>query len=508
MRTFLLLALLWLSANLHAADWPQATGPNANFVVKGEAPEKFSVSLNQNILWRTSMPSTGQGTVIVSGKKVFVTSHDVIKEGTEMGSTILGLCLDAESGKELWRREIPGTRTTDLSSLFSDNTAASPVADQDRVIFTNVGGTVKCFDHDGKENWSHTWTPFGRHHARQHEPILHDGNLILMHAPRYDLPVSVTTKKGSQPLGRGKEYWTHLLAYDVKTGKRIWQAECGTSVHSNSMIGKLDCDRFAILTGRGGGHKPPEEPYGVSMMDAKNGKSIWDRAIPGYAAMQNACWSDTQAGLLIGKELVLLDDKSGDEQKRISLTEGVTVTKMVDNQYVTQTQQSLPKAKKSFTYTTNLMQGDYYFFRTYSHFLIGRVHLKTGKVEYLQVPVQTIRKPGQKEEVLWDKALKNDMKNAEGFLATQDKRNAGNGWGHVSAACPIVVGDRIYFPTMVGMVYVLQWNAEKWDADALDSISDLGPAGETWSLSSLSYSDGKLYARTLKEVICIGEASN
>jgi len=58
------------------------------------------------------------------------------------------------------------------------------------------------------------------------------------------------------------------------------------------------------------------------------------------------------------------------------------------------------------------------------------------------------------------------------------------------------------------MVYVLQWNAEKWDADALVSISDLGPAGETWSLSSLSYSDGKLYARTLKEVICIGEASN
>jgi len=39
---------------------------------------------------------------------------------------------------------------------------------------------------------------------------------------------------------------------------------------------------------------------------------------------------------------------------------------------------------------------------------------------------------------------------------------------------------------------------------ALISISDLGPAGETWTLSSLSFSNGRLYARTLKELICLG----
>ena len=30
-----------------------------------------------------------------------------------------------------------------------------------------------------------------------------------------------------------------------------------------------------------------------------------------------------------------------------------------------------------------------------------------------------------------------------------------NGWGHVSAASPTVIGDKIYMPTMVGTVYVL-----------------------------------------------------
>ena len=35
--------------------------------------------------------------------------------------------------------------------------------------------------------------------------------------------------------------------------------------------------------------------------------------------------------------------------------------------------------------------------------------------------------------------------------------------------------------------------------------SDLGRAGETWSLSGLAYVDGKIYARTMKELISIGE---
>jgi len=58
---------------------------------------------------------------------------------------------------------------------------------------------------------------------------------------------------------------------------------------------------------------------------------------------------------------------------------------------------------------------------------------------------------------------------------------------------------------MVGVVYVIKWNAKKLDEKALISISDLGKAGETWSLSGLAYADGKLYARTMKELLCIGE---
>ena len=125
-------------------------------------------------------------------------------------------------------------------------------------------------------------------------------------------------------------------------------------------------------------------------------------------------------------------------------------------------------------------------------------------MEYLQVPAQVVREANKPDEERWHDALRNDMKNAAGFIASQDRRNAGNGWGRVSAASPTVIGDNIYMPTMIGMVYVLRWDAKTLDERALLSISDLGPATKTWSLSSLSYYNGRIYARTLKELICVG----
>ena len=499
------LFLCFIVVGVASADWPQAAGPDHNFQVNGEAPGAFSVSKNQNVLWHVPLPSTGQGAAIVSNGRVFVASHEVVNQDTETGSSIIGLCFDAKSGKELWRREIPGTRVTDLSSLFNDNTAASPVADGRHVVFTNVGGTAKCFDYQGKEIWSHTWTPFGRHHARAHEPILHDGNVILMHAHCYDLPQSATTKSGSRSLGRAKKYWTYLQAYDLSTGKRIWKAESATSIHSTSILGRLSDGSYGILTGRGGGHQPPEEPYGLSFLNARNGRRVWDAVIQNYPAAQNANWDFRSAHFFIGREHHSLDMETGRLLRSVSLVDKVTVTRWEKDKYVTRRNQTLPKSRKPITYFTNLIVGGYHYFRSFGGLMIGRVQLSSGRVEYLQVPAQVLRGKNAKEEMLWAKALPNDMKNADGYQVTQDKRNAGNGWGHVSAASPIVVGNRIYFPTMVGTVYVVNWRSKVLDQSALVSISDLGPAGKTWTLSSLSYSSSRLYARTLKELVCLEE---
>ena len=501
----LVLLPLFFSMFLSAGEWPQAFGPNGTGTVDGKAVSSFSVSENQNILWRTKMPSTGQGTPIISNGKVFVTSHERIKEDSETGSAIVGICLDAKTGKKLWQRKIEGTRTTDLSSLFSDNTAASPVSDGERVAFMNVGGTIVCYDFEGKDIWKEKWTPFGRHHARAHEPILHGGQVIVAYVPRDDLPASATTKAGAKPFGRGRDYWNRLQAYHMSTGKLSWMAETGTSVHSTSMIAQLSNGKTALLTGRGGGHQPPEEPFGLSMIDASNGQSIWDQPIKGYPAAQNANWDRNGIYFFAGDKHFSASSDTGEIRENSPLFEDVTVTRWNGRSYESKKGQSLQKSKKPITYFSNLLVGDYHYFRSFSGFMIGRVNLKSGNVEYLEVPAQVVRESVEVERKLWGETLPNDMKNGDGFRATMDKRNAGSGWGHVSSAPPIVVGDLIYFPTMVGMVYVIKWNVQNLDEHSLISISDLGKAGETWTLSGLAYADGKLYARTMKELLCIGE---
>jgi len=502
------LACLWAAATsvTYAGDWPQAAGPNGDFVVVGDAPDQFSVAKEQAVLWHTPLPNTGQGAVVVAGDRAFVASHAPTDGDAEMGSLIIAQCFDANSGEELWRHELPGARETDLSSLFSDNTAASPVVDVEgqRVCFVNVGGSVKCFDFAGAELWSHEWVPFGRHHARQHEPFFHDGNVVLFRVRPSDLDPAVTTKEGAKPLGRVRDYWTFLHAYDFETGELSWIAETGTGVHSTSLAGSRADGSVAILTGRGGGHQPPEEPYGISLIDADDGSTIWDLPVKGYAAHQNLAWTPGLATLFAGKNHLIVDMESAKIIDTVSLMKGVQICRQIDGRYVTEQNQTLKNFKKPLTLQSNLLVGDYHYFRAHAEFLIGRVHTGTGKVEYLEVPVQVVRRAGQEDEFRWSDPIPNDMRNSAGFLATQDRRNAGTGWGHVSAASPTAIGDLIYLPTMAGTVYVLKWNAPVLDEKALVSISDLGPAGEAWSLSSLSFANGRIYARTLKELICIG----
>jgi outer membrane protein assembly factor BamB len=497
--------VLAATSSAGAVPWAQAAGPHGNFVAEGAAPAEFSVALGKEVRWRTPLPSTGQGTPIVIGGKVFVTSHEEVERDSQTGRDILGLCFDAATGVELWRRTIPGVRVTDLSSLFSDNTAASPVATADRVVFTNVGGAMMCFDHDGNKQWTHRWVPFGRHHARQHEPILLRDRVIVLKTLSEELEVKHTTKAGAHPLGRGPEYWTHLMAFDLGTGKKEWVAKAGTSVHATSLLGTLPNGAVAILTGRGGGHQPPEGPYGLSLVSAEDGATRWSLPLPGYGAAQNVVWQGRFAYAFAKGEHLTIDTMSGMIVKRVSLTKKVSLCSRCDGKYILKKNQALPgRPKGKVTNQSNCLVGDYHYFRAHDAFMIGRVHVRTGAVAYLDVPVQVVRRPGAPEERLWKKALGNDLKTAQGFRATQDKRNAGHGWGHVSAASPIAVGDRLYLPTMIGMVYVLKWDADVLDEKALLSVSDLGPAGETWSLSSLSFAEGSLYARTLKELICLG----
>ncbi|MDF1660037.1 MAG: hypothetical protein P1U58_20655, partial [Verrucomicrobiales bacterium] len=75
-------------------------------------------------------------------------------------------------------------------------------------------------------------------------------------------------------------------------------------------------------------------------------------------------------------------------------------------------------------------------------------------------------------------------------------------WGHISAASPTCVGPYLFLPVVTGTVYVIDTRVEELNPDAIVSVNDLGPGGETWSLASLTFANGRLYAHTMREILC------
>ena len=270
---------------------------------------------------------------------------------------------------------------------------------------------------------------------------------------------------------------------------------------------KLSDGRDVILVGRGGGHSPPERPLGVSLVDARNGKILWTLPLDKFMSTQtNSVWND-QALVFHGSEHLWVDAKTGKILKRVNFCNDVSVRKWNGNAYVDANERLGSRKNRAITQQSNLRVGDYHYFRAYRHPYLGRVHLKTGKVEYLQLPIQLVREAGQPDLKVWSRAKgfrSADMKNNNGFVVMGDRRSRTNTWGHHASPIMTVVGEHLYLPTLVGTVYCIKWNAARLDEKAIAGINDLGPAGPTWTRASLSYANGKLYARTIKQLICIG----
>ena len=99
----------------------------------------------------------------------------------------------------------------------------------------------------------------------------------------------------------------------------------------------------------------------------------------------------------------------------------------------------------------------------------------------------------------------NEMKNSRGFVVMGDPRSRKNNWGHHASPIATAAGNVLLLPAMDGKVYVFDSDAEALNDNALLSVNDLGPDGKAWARASVSISSGRLYAHTIREIICIGD---
>ena len=533
LQTLLLVGLLNMTSSLAVAQdgqqetdaWPQAAGPNQNWTVQTEkaVPTEWSVSENKNIRWKKTLPETGQSGIAVWGNRLFLTTMKPLTAEaaakSKKGTDIVLYCLDADSGDTIWEKELAGDPKA-LSMYaygFSSASSPTPITDGKHVWFWNASGQMGCWTMDGEEVWTRRWTPtLKRPFNKQFEPIK-IGDTILNMEPRAT----------DDPLRR-EDAWNYLKGFSAVDGRELWIAPEGLTHYNTPVMGKLPGGGHAVLSGRGAHHKVPESPPGLTLthLDGPEaGKTVWSwRATPKGKTMVTQCWDEQYSYWLDESrtDLIVLNTKDGSEEKTISWVKNVTVTSYDPETKTFETREgvNLNEGESSLTvfpaWYANLSVHPYLYFQCFNfkgkfqrkdanigpRNSIVRINVETGKVEFLELPFETPEVPDQQAKG-GQMFYPSMTLNSRGIDVAQDKRTGRTGWWWCFNGNTIAVNQYLYFTFMCGKVQVIDGKADKFDQSALVSMNDLGKFGETWSVNTPSYSNGRIYHRTMKELICI-----
>jgi outer membrane protein assembly factor BamB len=161
--------VLITAGSVFAQDWPQWRGPNRDGRVAGfTTPETWPEALVEK--WKTTVGS-GDATPALVGGKLYVFARQGEEEVT--------LCLDASDGKEIWQNRYAAQAVTGAASRHP-GPRSSPAVAEGKVVTLGVGGVVSCLDAaTGKVLWRED--PFPKVVPRfftAMSPIIVDGMVI------------------------------------------------------------------------------------------------------------------------------------------------------------------------------------------------------------------------------------------------------------------------------------------------------------------------------------------
>lgn len=136
-------ALVAGSRGAQAQDWPQWRGPNRDAKATGfDAPQTWPKELR--LKWKVTV-GEGVATPSLAGDKLYVFSR-------QDGQEVLR-CLEAETGKELWQDKYESLGASGPASSFS-GPRCSPTVANGKVVTLGVRGALSCLDAaSGKVLW-------------------------------------------------------------------------------------------------------------------------------------------------------------------------------------------------------------------------------------------------------------------------------------------------------------------------------------------------------------------
>jgi len=235
---FSLISLLLFSAQLFSQDWPQFRGPGRDSKATGTVPSAWPAELTQQ--WKITV-GKGDASPALIGKNIFTF--------TRQGDEEVVMCLDAASGKEVWKYAYAAPAVSGPPSSHPGPRSSPAVADGKIVTF-GVSGIISCLDAvSGKLLWKKEESvPVPQFYTGM-SPLIVDGMCIL--------------QVGGQNNGQ-------VVAYDLKKGNEKWKYSGeGPAYASPSVMTVAKTKQLVAVTEKS-----------LISLNLADGKLLWQVAAP------------------------------------------------------------------------------------------------------------------------------------------------------------------------------------------------------------------------------------
>jgi outer membrane protein assembly factor BamB len=305
-----------------AQDWPQWRGPNRDGVVHGvSVPEKWPAAPTEE--WRVPV-GEGAASPVVAGGSVYVFTREKDNEVVR--------CLDLQSGKETWRSEpYPAQFKPGPGDAFSIGPRSTPAVAGGRVFALGISGILSCLDAGtGKLLWRKDYQPY--YNRSGNSPLVADG-LCIAHLgtgkagglrafdaatgdvkwcfdhdnPASSSPILVDLAGERQVVTFTR---SELLGVSFATGKLLWRTRCYHDYFENCVT-PVQYRDLLIASGR------MEPPRAFRLEKGDRGiqaRQVWQaKGIPSYMSTPVVAgdWLFGHTDQRMG-QLFCLDAKTGE----------------------------------------------------------------------------------------------------------------------------------------------------------------------------------------------------
>jgi outer membrane protein assembly factor BamB len=275
MHRLVTVAALLLSAAAARADWPQWRGPNRDGVAVGAQLPRDWPKKAPPPLWKVAVGPGFSAPVVAAGRLYIL--H------LEPGDRETCLCLDAATGKELWKHgyHAPYKPPDPTAGLGPKST---PTVDGDRVYAYGVAGMFHCLDaRTGKVLWKIDCN-------REFWGVEKDEDGDDAYATSCGAAASPLIDGDRVILPIGGKKAGGMTAFDKYTGKVVWKSLTDRSSYASPLVSELAGVRQVVgFTG-----------LRMAGLQASDGKLLWDLPFP-------AAFEQTSVTPVLWKDLVIVN---------------------------------------------------------------------------------------------------------------------------------------------------------------------------------------------------------